>query len=518
MFAYCHATAFRQKDPTAHKCAPKRNNRKKQKQAPPNTSTMADHAVGSKISLISKSEIRYEGYLHFINAEENTVGLRNVRMFGTEGRKGDPKAEIPPGEQLYEFIIFRGADIKDLTVYEWQPQDPAIVSATPARGAQGAGGAPAPPPPPSRGPQGHAQQANVPPQRGAPGSVYDQPRPQQHINPNDFRNDHRFDRREDPRSGAAGAPQRGGYGNQGGNSNYNNNHHQGGNDRYHDRRDDRFHERRDDRRDQGGYNNNNNNHRGGNDNAPRRDDRQGGYNNNNNQGGNRGGYERRDNYGGHNNNNHGGNNNRGGMQGNNNRRDGGGYANRRDEETFGSAATAPRRDNHRDNNNNQRRDDHGAGRGHGGDHRGGHRDNHRDNHDGGFDRPRQPRVESHTGQDFLPSTDGKEKEAFKEDFDFKKAADEFAKRREGKPEEAAAVAEAAGAYKKVSSFFDNISCETKQRLAQKEKPDARVEREAQTKVDTDTFGAEMVAGMRGFRHNRRGGRGRQAGGGFSGNR
>eukprot|EP00759_Apiculatamorpha_spiralis_P051178 PhF_6_TR5138/c1_g1_i1/m.7306/K18749/LSM14, RAP55, SCD6; protein LSM14 len=90
-------------------------------------------ALGSRISLISKSEIRYEGFLHAINAEENTVALKNVRMYGTEGRKGDPSQEIAPGDQMYDFIIFRGADIQDLTVFEDpQPRDPAIVRSKPA--------------------------------------------------------------------------------------------------------------------------------------------------------------------------------------------------------------------------------------------------------------------------------------------------------------------------------------------------------------------------------------------------
>ena len=79
---------------------------------------MNDQALGGRISLISTSEIRYEGFLHATNAEENTVALKNVRMFGTEGRKGDPSQEIPAGDQLYDFIIFQGADIKEITIYD----------------------------------------------------------------------------------------------------------------------------------------------------------------------------------------------------------------------------------------------------------------------------------------------------------------------------------------------------------------------------------------------------------------
>lgn len=86
--------------------------------------------IGSKISLISNADIRYEGILYTINTEESTIALQNVKSFGTEGRK---KPEIAPSNETYHFIIFRGKDIKDLTVLSGQKgspstADPAIVS------------------------------------------------------------------------------------------------------------------------------------------------------------------------------------------------------------------------------------------------------------------------------------------------------------------------------------------------------------------------------------------------------
>ncbi|KAJ1912495.1 hypothetical protein IWQ60_009642 [Tieghemiomyces parasiticus] len=130
----------------------------------------ADSLYGSRISLISKSKIRYLGILHEINEQESTVALEHVRSMGTEGRKGgDPGDEIPPSQELFDFIQFRATDVIDIRLEEPEepttppppppavPDDPAILGASaaprasqplPAQApANPPAGNPAPPPP-----------------------------------------------------------------------------------------------------------------------------------------------------------------------------------------------------------------------------------------------------------------------------------------------------------------------------------------------------------------------------------
>ncbi|XP_030385388.1 protein LSM14 homolog B-A isoform X2 [Scaptodrosophila lebanonensis] len=87
--------------------------------------------LGSKISLISKADIRYEGRLYTVDPQECTIALSSVRSFGTEDR--ETQFQIAPQSQIYDYILFRGSDIKDIRVVNNHTMphhtDPAIMQA-----------------------------------------------------------------------------------------------------------------------------------------------------------------------------------------------------------------------------------------------------------------------------------------------------------------------------------------------------------------------------------------------------
>ncbi|EMC96577.1 hypothetical protein BAUCODRAFT_33941 [Baudoinia panamericana UAMH 10762] len=94
--------------------------------------------IGSRISLISVSGVRYIGTLHEINSESHTVALENVTSHGTEGRRGNPAEELAASDHVYEYIVFRGSDVKELNIIAppgqkeenrppQVPDDPAIL-------------------------------------------------------------------------------------------------------------------------------------------------------------------------------------------------------------------------------------------------------------------------------------------------------------------------------------------------------------------------------------------------------
>lgn len=79
---------------------------------------MSDY-IGKTISLVSNKGLRYVGLLDSINANDATVALKSVRLLGTEGRMlATPHLEVPPSNDVYDYVMFRGSDVKDLLVLD----------------------------------------------------------------------------------------------------------------------------------------------------------------------------------------------------------------------------------------------------------------------------------------------------------------------------------------------------------------------------------------------------------------
>ncbi|KZV92876.1 hypothetical protein EXIGLDRAFT_768602 [Exidia glandulosa HHB12029] len=93
--------------------------------------------IGRVISLTSSSDIRYTGILEGIDQQSSTITLKNVFSMGTEFRRppGSPDY-IPPSHQPYEQIVFKAANVKDISVDDTTralPNDPAVLSGQPGQ-------------------------------------------------------------------------------------------------------------------------------------------------------------------------------------------------------------------------------------------------------------------------------------------------------------------------------------------------------------------------------------------------
>jgi hypothetical protein len=67
-----------------------------------------------RVSLISINFLRYEGNLIAIQENTNSLMLSNVKCFGTEDR--EVAKPIPAAQEIYEYIIFKDAQIKTLNL------------------------------------------------------------------------------------------------------------------------------------------------------------------------------------------------------------------------------------------------------------------------------------------------------------------------------------------------------------------------------------------------------------------
>jgi len=85
--------------------------------------------IGCKLSLISTSDVRYQGTLYTIDPQESTIALQNVQNMGTENRRSK---KVEASSTIYEYIVFRGDNIKTLKLIDDDSDsvlinDPAIL-------------------------------------------------------------------------------------------------------------------------------------------------------------------------------------------------------------------------------------------------------------------------------------------------------------------------------------------------------------------------------------------------------
>jgi len=76
--------------------------------------------------VITKDKLRYVGTLLEINAKDQSVALKMITCYGTEGRR--PENEIPAKQGIIAVKNFPGSGIQDLKVLAGEP---AVTTETP---------------------------------------------------------------------------------------------------------------------------------------------------------------------------------------------------------------------------------------------------------------------------------------------------------------------------------------------------------------------------------------------------
>ena len=87
--------------------------------------------TGSKLSIITTAQIRYEGILQRADPLTKAMTLMQVRSFGTEGRRGGGPNEVQVQDNIIEEVTFKLEFIRDFKIVAPPVPtvvDPAIIS------------------------------------------------------------------------------------------------------------------------------------------------------------------------------------------------------------------------------------------------------------------------------------------------------------------------------------------------------------------------------------------------------
>lgn len=80
--------------------------------------------IGTEIQIVTRSKVRYAGTLSAVNKTNETITLKKVRSYGTEGRC--TLVHVKGTSQIYEYIIFKQVNIEALKL-EGKWTDPAHI-------------------------------------------------------------------------------------------------------------------------------------------------------------------------------------------------------------------------------------------------------------------------------------------------------------------------------------------------------------------------------------------------------